>query len=248
MPSYELEGTTMAIELPAKFLEWNYFSRRNSIKDLLEGKYEKDMNRFFLDSTRHNPALCTALVDSNGRLRLNAKIVGIGYVLKEAFLPEGLAAFSFHIESADEEFETAQTSNEKDRFMKTYQSDGMRLLLEHIYLEPEQAKHKVDFTKMSTIELAMNRSSSSKHTWRIVQQSKTACLLFYKPPNLSFELHGSLEIHNEGLYYRFVNAVHDVFHYVPSNKRELERPVYLFRVEEVYDNSPTPQGFGARIA
>ena len=115
-------------------------------------------------------------------------------------------------------------------------------------MNPKKATLKVDFTKMSTVELTKSKPHSSKHTWNIVQGNPTACLLFYRPPDISFELHGWLDIHEEGLYYEFVNAVHDAFHYVPREKRKMERPVYLFNVEEVYDNSPTPQGFGTRIA
>ncbi|MCW3984905.1 MAG: hypothetical protein NWE91_00600 [Candidatus Bathyarchaeota archaeon] len=238
----------MVVELPSKFLKWNFFSRRDSIKAFLEGKHERDMNLFFLESTRHNPALCTAFAEPSGKIHLNAKIVGMGYVLKEEFFSEATNAFNRHAVSADRKFERAQASEEKAKIMEDYQRDGMRLLLEYLYFEPQKAKRKVDFTKMSTIELAKSKPHSSKHTWKIVQQNKTACLLFYRPSNLSFELHGWLDIHQEGLYYEFVNAVHDSFHYIPLEKRRLDRPVYLFNVQEVYNNSPMPQGFGTRIA
>jgi hypothetical protein len=87
-----------------RLLEWNYYSRRETAKQFLEGKHEQNLDRFFQDSTRHNPALCTAYQRTDGSL--------------------------------------------------------------------------------------------------------------------------------------FVNAVHDVFHYVPAEKRRTERPVYIFSVEEVYNNSP----------
>jgi len=56
----------MVVELPPEFLRWNYFSRRETIKSFKEGKYERDMNLFFLESTRHNPALCTAFTQPDG--------------------------------------------------------------------------------------------------------------------------------------------------------------------------------------
>lgn len=238
----------MVVELPQQFLRWNYFSRRESIKTFLEGKHEKDMNLFFLESTRHNPALCTAFVRRDGTVYVNAKIVGIGYVLKERFLQEATKALIEHIKLGDRLFSKAQTSEGKRKTVREYQRNGMLLLLKHLYLEPELAKRRVDFTKMSTMELAKSKPHSSKHTWNIVQKNKTACLLFYRPPNISFEFHGWLDIHKDDVYHEFVNAVHDAFHYVPPEKRRVERPVYIFNVEEVYDNSPTPRGYGTKIA
>lgn len=238
----------MVVELPLQFLRWNYFSRRESIRSFIEGKHEKDMNRFFLESTRHNPALCTAFAKPNGTIYVNAKIVGVGYVLKEKFLPEATKALSQHIKFGDEFFSKAQTREEKEKAMNEYQRKGMLLILEHLYLEPEKSRRRVDFTKMSTMELAKSKPQSSKHTWSIVQKNLTACLLFYRPPNISYELHGWIDIHRKGVYHEFVHGVHDVFHYVPPEKREAERPVYVFNVEEVYDNSPTPKGYGTKIA
>jgi len=238
----------MVVELPPQFLSWNYFSRRSSIRDFIDGKSERDMNLFFLESTRHNPALCTACVKPNGIIDVNAKIVGIGYVLREEFLSEAIEALNSHLKFGDKLFYGVQTSEEKRKATIEYQRKGMLLLLRCLYFEPEEARCKVDFTKMSTVELAKSNPLSSKHTWNIVQKNATACLLFYRPPNISFELHGWLDIHKDGLYHEFVNAVHDAFHYVPPDKRRIERPAYLFNIEEVYDNSPTPKGFGTKIA
>jgi hypothetical protein len=184
----------------------------------------------------------------DGTVYVNAKIVGVGYVLKERFLTEATDALSQHVGLGDKLFSRAQTLKEKREATRKYQRNGMLLLLKHLYLEPEEARRRVDFTKMSTMELAKSKPFSSKHTWSIVQRNQTACLLFYRPPNLSFELHGWLDIHRNGVYHEFVNAVHYAFHYVPPEKRQVERPVYIFNVEEVYNNSPTPEGYGTRIA
>jgi len=238
----------MIVELPIQFLRWNYFPRRDSAKSFLEGKHEKDMNKFFLDSTRHNPALCTAYQRDDGSIFINAKIVGVGYVLKKERLRGAIAAFKQHLENGDRLFGEAGDKAKIDEATKTYQREGMFLLMEHIYLSEEEAQAFVDFTKMSTMELAKSKPWSSKHTWQIVQKNRTACLLFYRPPNLSFELHGWLDIHTQGLYHEFVNAVHDLFHYVPPQKRKMERPVYIFNVEEAYDNTPTPNAYGTKIA
>jgi len=237
----------LVVKLPQKFLSWNYVGRRESAKAFIEGRHGQDMSLFFLESTRHNPALCTAFQKPDGAVFVNAKIVGAGYVLKSEYLPEATRAFHQHLEFGDSLFSTAKTSKEKKEATEKYQRNSMQTLLEHLYLEPEEARRRVDFTKMSTIELAKSKPYSSKHTWKIVQKNRTACLLFYRPPNLSFELRGWLDIHESGLYYDFVNAVHDAFHYSPPEKRQIERPVYIFNMEEVYDNSPTRGAFGTKI-
>lgn len=237
-----------AKSLPESFLRWNYFPRRESAKAFLKNKHAVNMNLFFLDSTRHTPALCTAFLREDGTIYVNAKIVGVGYVLKEKFLSESLPLFQEHLEHGDKLFLKAKNESERRVVMRAYQKHAMRLFLRFLYLEPEEAYKRVDFTKLSTIELAKNVSHSSKHTWNIVQKNKTACLLFYRPPSISFELHGWLEIHESGVYYDFVNTVHDAFHYASPEKRKANRPVYLFNVEEVYSNSPTSKGFGTRIA
>ncbi|HKZ95334.1 MAG TPA: hypothetical protein VJ249_12265 [Candidatus Bathyarchaeia archaeon] len=238
----------MVVELPERFLEWNYYPRRENAQLFLEGKHEQNMDWFFLDSTRHNPALCTAYQRPDGSLFVNAKIVGAGYVLKTERLPPAIEAFRQHLEHGDKLFNEAGSDKAGlDEAMRQYQREAMLLLMEHLYPLREKAHALVDFTKMSTMELAKSKPGSSKHTWNIVQTNRTACLLFYRPPNISFELHGYLDIHTQGLYYEFVSAVHDAFHYVPVESRK-ERPVYIFNVEEVYDNSPTPSAYGTRIA
>ncbi len=239
----------MVVELPEKFLRWNYYPRRVSAKAFLESRHERDMNRFFLESTRHSPALCTAYRREDGSIFVNAKIVGAGYVLKKDRLRAATEAFRQHLENGDRLFEEAGEDKRKQReTMDQYQREAMWTLMEHIYLPKQDAHAFVDFTKMSTLELAKSKPSSSKHTWQIVQKNQTACLLFYEPPGISFELRGMLDIYVKGDYYDFVNAVHDAFHYVPKEKRKIERPVYIFNVEETYDNSPQPNMFGAKIA
>ena len=239
----------MVVELPEQFLKWNYYPRRSSAKQFLEGKHEQNMDKFFLDSTRHNPALCTAMSRPDGSIFINAKIVGAGYVLKEARLPAATEAFKQHLEDGDKLFTEAGTDKKKlNEAMRQYQREAMFMLMEDLYPPKEQARILIDFTKMSTIELAKGKSWSSKHTWNIIQNNKTACLLFYRPPSISFELHGYLDIHTNGPYCEFVNAVHDAFHYVPLEKRGTERPVYMLNIEEVYDNAPTPNAYGTKIA
>ncbi|MGA2308485.1 MAG: hypothetical protein ABSG57_02915 [Candidatus Bathyarchaeia archaeon] len=50
--------------------------------DLVNRHSIVDADRFFLESTRHNPALCTAFQKEDGQIFVNAKIVGVGYVTR----------------------------------------------------------------------------------------------------------------------------------------------------------------------
>ncbi len=233
--------------LPEKFLEWNYYSRRRLIKQVLEGKI-KDTARFFLEFTRHNPVLCTAAQREDGLIEVNGKVVGIGYVVKEKYLGEKIRVFKEHIALSDAQY--SEVKDNRDALRKLFEEHsrrGLRLLLEHIYLEPEEAENVVDFEKLTTIELAARIPHSSKHTWSIVQRNKTACIVFFQPPSTSFELKGRLTIHLDDRYHSFVTLIHDSYHYTPPERRG-GRPVYIFHVEEVYDNSPTPQGYGRKLA
>jgi len=209
---------------------------------------EPSMTRFFLESVRHNPALCTAFQRADGSIFVNAKIIGVGYVLKEKFMTDAIEDFKEHIRFGDELLRKAQNEAERQKAFRQYRKEGAALLLKFIYLEKVEAQERVDFARMTTIELAMSREHSSKHTWQAVQHNLNACLLFYQPPMISFEIHGRLGIHEDGVYHMFVNLVHDSFHYATPEKRGQRRPVYVFNVEEVYDNSAAQTGFGARMA
>jgi hypothetical protein len=218
-------------------------------EDMLQQKHIGDMNRFFLESVRHNPALCTAYATENGEVFVNAKIVGAGYVLKEKHLYTAVEAFERHIKHGDELFASAETEEQKRKAANEYQMKAATLFLEQLYFaELAKAEEHIDFSKMSTIELALSKPESSKHTWQIIQQNVTACLLFYQPPSISFEVRGKIEVHEHDAYHTFVNLVHDSFHYVHPGKRKIRRPVYIFSIEQVFDNSASATGFGTRIA
>lgn len=115
----------MIVQLPMRFLEWNYYPRRETAKQFLEDKHEQNMDTFFLDSTRHNPALCTAYQRPDGSLFVNAKIIGAGYVLKEKHLPAAIQAFKQHLETGDELFNEA--GNDKTKLDKVTRSTSEKL-------------------------------------------------------------------------------------------------------------------------
>ena len=104
------------------------------------------------------------------------------------------------------------------------------------FLEEILVEDKVDFTKMATLELAKG------HTWENVRANPKASILFFTPPSTSYEVRASVEIHETGPIWEFVNAVHDVFHRPKKPRDWTKTPVYLFKVEEIYDNSASVMG------
>ncbi|MCS7369162.1 MAG: hypothetical protein NDF57_05570 [archaeon GBS-70-058] len=214
--------------LPKAFIDWAYFGRVKVLKSQLsKGFVQEPM--FFIDMMRHTPILATASI-INGRIFVNAKVVGAGFILKEDYIDEALGKLREHYLRGES----------MDRL--EYAKEGVKLLLEILYFDDEvKAYEKVDFTKIATLELAAGRKDSSKHTWTNIQSNREACLLYYMPPNISFEIHGEVDVHLEGKYYEFVNLVHDAFHYTPPKAR-VNRPCLIFNVREVYDNSPRAMG------
>jgi len=235
------------VRLPDKFLEWNFYGRRRLIERLLrEGRINAD--RLLLEFMRHTPVLCTAAPRNYGTVELNGKVVGVGYVLKREKMGGAIKALREHLKATDEEYEAVREDGERlRRLYEEHSRRGLELLLRYLYLPPSEAEGAVDFEKLATVELAKRLPWSSKHTWRIVQKSKAACLVFFQPPSTSFEVRGILSVHVDDEYHEFVTLVHDAYHYTPPEHR-VDRPVYVIHVTEVYDNSPTRGGFGTRLA
>jgi len=229
------------VRLPEKFLEWNYYPRRRLIEEMLAGPSHASPEKLALEFTRHNPVLVTA-AQMGGGIRVNGKVVGCGYVLRREYMAEAVKAFSDHIAESDEAYEEARGDRAAlRRLYAEHAARGARLMLRYVYLPRGEAEERVDFEKLATVELAM------KETWRIVQRSRAASLVFFQPPVVSFEVKGRLSVHLGDEYHRLVTLIHDAYHYTPPEHRG-ERPVYILHVEEVYDKSATASGFGRRIA
>ncbi|RLE73367.1 MAG: hypothetical protein DRJ37_00375 [Thermoprotei archaeon] len=235
----------MAI-LPEEFLNWNYYARRRLLEKVLKSEI-RGGPEFFLEFTRHNPVLCTAAVDEHGVVEVNGKVVGVGYVVKEEYLKEHTRIFEKHLKETGERYE--EVKHDETALKQLYREHaerGLNLLLKYIYLEPGKTVEVMDFEKLSSIELAKRLPHSSKHTWNLLQRNRNACLVFFQPPSISYEIKVRVSIHLDDLYHCFVTLIHDAYHYTPPQHRE-DRPVYIFHVLEVYDNSPTASGFGRRI-
>ncbi len=111
-----------------------------------------------------------------------------------------------------------------------------KVLLEEFYRE-----EVVDFTRLGGLEMAFN------HSWWNIRATGKATLLFYTPPDTSYEVRCRVEVHEEqeDPYKRYMNALHDLYHR-PRRGRS-NYPTYVFVVEEIYDQSSTREGFGRKI-
>jgi len=219
--------------LPEDFIEWAYFGRVKALKKLLSG--DIDSGKFIIEMTRHTPVLCTARVLKDGSVFVNAKVVGAGFVPKYHLLRDVITKLRTYI---------ARSSNTS---IEEYRKEGLKLLLDTIYFDDrERAYENIDFEKIAMLEIASKIPWSSKHTWKNLQENKRVCLLYYMPPTISFELHGTVEVYTNGPYYEYVNLVHDIYHNPKSGRSSY--PCLIMRVEEVYDNSPSSKGFGKRLS
>ncbi len=116
----------------------------------------------------------------------------------------------------------------KERLVGTPRmAEVARFLRDEIYDE-----EKIDFSLLTSLELA------KKHTYENVRAGSDITLLYYMPTSISYEVRCKAEIHEDGPYFEFVNALHDVFH----GKRERWGPAYLMRIMEIYYNSVEAMG------
>lgn len=201
------------------FFKWSFTTRANTVMKIYNGE-EISKEKMFLSFTSHNPAMV-----SYGPAGLNASIKGVGFVPKPEYLQETLDAYIAHI-------------NTYDPNDKTYSQRGLEVLIKYLY-GPEAA-HRVDLSVITSLEMA------KKHTWENYLVNPEATLIYYQPPVVSYELRGKVEVHEEGIYQQFVNAQHDVYH-APNMERWVTRPAYVFRINEVYDNCVSKDGFGTKM-
>jgi len=87
---------------------------------------------------------------------------------------------------------------------------------------------------------------AKKHSWENFNDNKNITLSFFEPPVIHYELRGKIEIVNDGILHKLVNAQHDVYHQ-PNPDRWPNRPVYIVHIEEIFDNSATKAGFGTKM-
>lgn len=207
------------------FFKWAFETRAQNVIRLSRGDMVSP-EKVFLSFCSHDPAFV-----SNGPAGLNASIKGVGFLPKDEYLEETLDAYIAHIKTYDPED-------------KGYSTRGLELLIRCMY--GEEARSRVDFSKLGSLELA------KKHSYANYLVNPEATLIFYQPPAISYELRGKMEIHDQmdsgkrEIYQQFINAQHDVYH-APDMSRWLTRPAYIFRIEEVFDNCVSKDGFGEKM-
>ena len=213
------------MESSQRFFDWAFKARAKHVIDMYNGVMESK-EKLFLNFCSHEPAFV-----SYGPAGINASVKGVGFLPKDEYLEETLEAYVNHIKTYDPAD-------------KTYGKRGMELLIKYMY--GEDACDRVDLTKLGSLEMA------KRHSWINYQVNKEAALLFHQPPGISYKLKGKIEIYDEEtsgkreLYQQFINAQYDVYH-TPDMNKWLRYPAYLFRIEEIYDNSASKNGFGKQL-
>ncbi len=209
-----------------KFFDWSFKTRAENVIKLYNGEMSSP-EKMFLNFCSHEPAFV-----SNGPAGLNASVKGVGFLPKDEYLEEILEIYLKHIAT----FEQGD---------KTYGQRGLGILIEQIY--GDEAHKRMDFTKMGTLEMA------KRHSWQNYQVNPEACLIFHQPPAISYKLKGKVEIYDENIsgkreiYQQFINAQHDMYHTPIGMDKWTNQPAYIFRIEEIYDNGVSKDGFGRQL-
>lgn len=215
-----------------KFVQWAYKARGNTVRNLADG-VPTTPEKMFLSFMSHNPIFI-----SNGPAGLNGSVKGVGFAPKVEYMEKTLSIFEDHI----------ATYVQGD---KEYQTRALELLHQHIYCE--EAQQYMDFEHLYGVEMAYQKSYTN------FMDNQEATLVFYQPPVISYELRGKMQLIGERhdieadisnddlpLIQRYLNAIHDVYH-SPNPKRWKTRMAYKFKIEEIYDKSVTPNGWGKKV-
>lgn len=208
------------------FFDWAFDTRAKTVMQIYNGE-QMSMEKMFLAFCSHEPAFV-----SYGPAGLNASVKGVGFLPKDEYLEEVLEIYLAHI----------RTYEPGD---KTYGQRGLGILIEQMY--GDKARERIDFSRIGSLELA------KKQSWQNYQVNPEGVLIFHQPPMISYKLKGRVEIYDEKasgkreIYQQFINAQHDMYHTPGGMELWAEQPAYIFRIEEIYDNSATPNGFGERL-
>lgn len=159
------------------------------------------------------------VVITDGPAGLSGSVKMVGFIPRKEYL-----------DSALEELRTIRGKSA---------GEGFRGVIDE-FLKVAYNEEWIDFTALGGLELAM------RHSWVNIRETRRATLLFYTPPTTSYEVRCSVEIHERGPVWEYLNLMHDIFHRVPGEPPG-RHPAYVFRFEEVYDNSATRDGFGRLI-
>ena len=230
-----------------KFFNYAY-GTRTAMSKLRVERQQVDESKMLLMSLSHTPAIVTV-----GEAGMNASVKGFGFVPKPEYLEEMYRIYYNHLKTYD--FTPGADHTEFHR--KAYE------ILYRTKYAPEN-RDKVDRTRLISIEMAKHYNVEHHRDGEVVAHTYTntvhkgpveATLLYYSPSVLTYELRGKVTLHGYygmkeeemDLYQKFVNAQHDM-NGIPVFDRWVHWPVYVFEIEEVYENSiSSEEGWGKRI-
>jgi hypothetical protein len=219
------------MRLPDEFLRPFYHAHRKWLLELVEK--EQGVHKVFLELTRVHPCVITYGSEEYP----NGAIKSVGFVPKKEYLEQTIKAYrDFVLQRWDKIRAQKPVGYEGSGWRllapRDQQVEAWKLMLREIYLEPEEAERKIDFTKLATLE------GFYTHTWSNVKKNNKACLLYWLPPSISFEIRCTVEIHEDGPYKEFLNLAACLTHGENPSKWKIQ-PAYIFNVETVFDNSIT---------
>ncbi len=161
----------------------------------------------------------TPAVITDGPAGLSGSIKMVGFVPKKEYI----------VELAEKAYRYAYIDRGKN----------MRDITCRLYNEFYRLEY-IDTSMIGGLEMGF------KHSWTNIRANGKATLLFFTPPDTSFEVRCDVEIREDDNdpYKKYLNSLHDIFHY---SGRKSNYPAYLFKIREIYDNSNTREGFGRKI-
>jgi len=161
----------------------------------------------------------TPVVITHGSAGLSGSVKMVGFVPKSEFI----------VDFAEKAYRYAYIDRGKN--MK----DIACILLNEFY-----RLEYIDTSLIGGLEMGF------KHSWVNIRETGEATILFYTPPDTSYEVRCSVEIHEEDNdpYKKYLNSIHDIFHH---SGRVNKYPAYIFKIREIYDNSNNREGFGTKI-
>lgn len=215
------------------FLSHFYYGVREDYLETVE-KGPRPLSEIFHGITRTNPVVVTCDKD----LTPNGAVKSVGYILKDEFIEEGIKNHERFLNWRWEKIKAEQGADyEGDGWVYSPNPDfikeGLKHYLQHLFLSREEAEHRMDFTKLGTLE------GFGKRTWANIQQNKKVAIVYYYPPNIHFQVNCTVEIQKAGPIRELINRQAGLAHGENPAKWP-KRTAYIFHVEQVIDKSVYP--------
>jgi hypothetical protein len=219
------------MRLPDEFLEPFYYGLRKRMLELV--KRGLGVQEILLGLTLSNPCMVTYGSEEYP----NGAIKSVVFFPKKEYLESTSKICKEFIHERWDKIRAQKPAGyegsvSRARPPRHQQIDTWKLMLREMFLEPGEAERKMDFTKLGTLE------GLHTHTWSNIKKSNKACLLYWIPPSISFEVRCTVEIQEKGPYHEFLNYAAFLTHGENPSKWKFKQHAYIFNVEAVFDNSP----------